>query len=57
MQYTLDYYLRLAEQLVEHGVHTLAIKDMAGLLKPRSAAMLVAALRCGALPETLNPKP
>src|SRR5699024_1188603 len=28
--YTLDYYLRLAEQIVEAGAHVLAIKDMAG---------------------------
>src|SRR6185503_18998043 len=31
--YTLDYYLRLAEQIVETGAHILAIKDMAGLLR------------------------
>ena len=45
MQYDLDYYLKLAEQLVEHGIHSLDIKDMAGLLKPRAATMLVGALR------------
>eukprot|EP00884_Botryococcus_braunii_P003586 jgi/Botrbrau1/13228/Bobra.0199s0001.1 len=44
-KYTLDYYLDLAEQLVEHGVHALAIKDMAGLLKPKAATILVSALR------------
>ncbi|EUA90444.1 carbamoyl-phosphate synthase L chain, ATP binding domain protein [Mycobacterium ulcerans str. Harvey] len=33
--YTLDYYLRLAEQIVEAGAHVLAIKDMAGLLRAR----------------------
>lgn len=43
--YTLDYYLRLAEQLVDAGVHVLAIKDMAGLLRPAAAARLVTALR------------
>ena len=43
--YTLDYYLRLAEQIVEAGAHVLAIKDMAGLLRPPAAAKLVAALR------------
>ena len=32
--YTLDYYLRLAEQIVDAGAHILAIKDMAGLLRP-----------------------
>jgi len=44
-KYNLDYYLSLAETLVDHGVHSLAIKDMAGLLKPRAATMLVGALR------------
>ncbi len=43
--YTLDYYLRLAEQIVEAGAHILAIKDMAGLLRPAAAAKLVSALR------------
>nr|WP_231851722.1 pyruvate carboxylase [Modestobacter marinus] len=43
--YTLDYYLRLAEQIVEAGAHVLAIKDMAGLLRPPAAATLVTALR------------
>ncbi|QEW00307.1 pyruvate carboxylase [Microbacterium caowuchunii] len=43
--YTLDYYLRLAEQMVEAGAHVLAIKDMAGLLRPAAGAKLVAALR------------
>ncbi|MEZ0343046.1 pyruvate carboxylase [Mycobacterium sp. pV006] len=43
--YTLDYYLRLAEEIVEAGAHVLAIKDMAGLLRPPAAATLVAALR------------
>lgn len=44
-KYNLDYYLDLAEQLVDHGLHSLAIKDMAGLLKPKAATMLVGALR------------
>lgn len=43
--YTLDYYLRLAEHLVEAGAHILAIKDMAGLLRAPAAAKLVTALR------------
>ncbi|WPF66609.1 MULTISPECIES: pyruvate carboxylase [unclassified Corynebacterium] len=43
--YTLDYYLRLAEQIVESGAHILAIKDMAGLLRPSAAKKLVGALR------------
>ena len=43
--YTLDYYLRLAEQMVEAGAHILAIKDMAGLLRASAAEKLVTALR------------
>ena len=43
--YTLDYYLRLAEQIVNAGAHVLAIKDMAGLLRPAAAVKLVTALR------------
>ena len=43
--YTLDYYLTLAEQLVDAGAHILAIKDMAGLLRAPAAAKLVTALR------------
>ncbi|OBB31902.1 pyruvate carboxylase [Mycolicibacterium peregrinum] len=43
--YTLDYYLKLAEQIVDAGAHVLAIKDMAGLLRPHSAHLLVSALR------------
>ncbi|MFC4224627.1 pyruvate carboxylase [Lysinibacter cavernae] len=43
--YTLDYYLRLADQIVESGAHVLAIKDMAGLLRPAAAAKLVTAFR------------
>jgi pyruvate carboxylase len=44
-KYNLDYYMALAEALVEHGVHALAVKDMAGLLKPRAATALIGALR------------
>ncbi len=43
--YTLDYYLGLAEQIVDAGAHVIAIKDMAGLLRPAAAARLVTALR------------
>ena len=43
--YTLDYYLALAEQIVEAGAHIIAIKDMAGLLRAGAAEKLVTALR------------
>jgi pyruvate carboxylase len=43
--YTLDYYLHLADRIVEAGAHILAIKDMAGLLRAPAAHTLVTALR------------
>ena len=43
--YTLDYYLHLAEKMVAAGAHIIAIKDMAGLLRPSAAKKLVSALR------------
>jgi pyruvate carboxylase len=43
--YTLDYYLKLADSLVEAGAHMIAIKDMAGLLRPAAAYTLVSSLR------------
>jgi pyruvate carboxylase len=44
-KYSLQYYLRLAKELEKMGAHTLAIKDMAGLLRPYAAEQLVKALR------------
>ncbi|MGJ0204855.1 pyruvate carboxylase [Leucobacter sp. gxy201] len=44
-KYDLDYYLRLADEIVAAGAHVLAIKDMAGLLRPAAATKLVTALR------------
>ncbi|GBE66398.1 pyruvate carboxylase [Mycobacterium sp. MFM001] len=43
--YTLDYYLKLAEQIVDAGAHVLGIKDMAGLLRAGAAQRLIPALR------------
>ncbi|MDJ0313270.1 pyruvate carboxylase [Arthrobacter sp. H35-D1] len=43
--YTLDYYMALAQRIVDAGAHILAIKDMAGVLRPAAAAKLVTALR------------
>ncbi|MEN9714029.1 MAG: hypothetical protein RLZZ164_693 [Actinomycetota bacterium] len=43
--YTLDYYLNLADEIVKAGAHIIAIKDMAGLLRPAAAEKLVSALR------------
>ncbi len=44
-KYSLDYYIDRAGELVDRGIHVLAIKDMAGLLKPPAAKQLVRALR------------
>ncbi|KAB0800089.1 hypothetical protein PPYR_07969 [Photinus pyralis] len=44
-KYNLKYYLDIADELVKAGTHVLGIKDMAGLLKPSAARLLVTALR------------
>ncbi len=44
-KYTLEYYLNLVDELVTFGIHILGIKDMAGLLKPAAAKLLVGSIR------------
>lgn len=44
-KYNLDYYVKMAKELESHGAHIIAIKDMAGLLKPYAAYELVSALK------------
>ncbi len=44
-KYDLKYYTGLASELERAGAHIIAIKDMAGLLKPAAATVLVKALR------------
>ncbi|MCC5946058.1 MAG: pyruvate carboxylase [Bernardetiaceae bacterium] len=44
-KYNLQYYLDLARRIEDEGAHILAIKDMAGLLRPYSATMLIEALK------------
>lgn len=45
-KYTLDYYMDLVDKLVGTGdLHVLGIKDMAGLLKPASARLLIGTIR------------
>ncbi len=43
--YNLDYYLGVAEQVVDAGAHVLCVKDMAGLLRAPAAKTLITALR------------
>ena len=44
-KYNLKYYTQLAKDIENAGAHILAIKDMAGLLKPYAAFELVSALK------------
>ncbi len=44
-KYDLDYYVELAKRIEGMGAHILCIKDMAGLLRPHAAALLVDALK------------
>jgi len=44
-KYTLQYYVDLAKRLEDAGAHMLAVKDMAGLLKPQAASVLISTLR------------
>lgn len=44
-KYDLKYYVGMAKELEKAGCHILAIKDMAGLLKPAQARVLVSALK------------
>ena len=43
-KYSLAYYTDLARRIEDLGAHFLCIKDMAGLLRPRAAGMLLDAL-------------
>lgn len=44
-KYTVNYYKEMAKELESAGAHILAIKDMAGLLKPEAAYRLVSELK------------
>ncbi|TYZ62692.1 hypothetical protein PybrP1_002695 [[Pythium] brassicae (nom. inval.)] len=43
--YNLEYYMNFTRELVGLGIHVLCIKDMAGLLKPQAAKLLVSSIR------------
>ncbi|APT71537.1 oxaloacetate decarboxylase [Thermosipho affectus] len=43
--HTTEYYISFAQKLVERGVHSLCIKDMAGLLTPKKSFELVKTLK------------
>ncbi|MGG7568139.1 pyruvate carboxylase [Rhodovulum sp. DZ06] len=44
-KYDLKYYVGMAKELQAAGIHVLGLKDMAGLLKPAQARILVKALK------------
>jgi pyruvate carboxylase len=44
-KYNLGYYVGIARELQNAGVHILGIKDMAGICRPQAAAALVKALK------------
>jgi pyruvate carboxylase len=44
-KYDLKYYVGLAKQLEAAGCHVLGVKDMAGLLRPAAARVLIGALK------------
>ena len=44
-KYDLKYYVDLAKQVEKAGAHIIAVKDMAGLLKPAAARVLFKTLR------------
>lgn len=44
-KYSVQYYKEMAKELEKCGAHILAIKDMAGLLKPEAAYILISELK------------
>ena len=44
-KYDLKYYVSMAKELEAAGAHILGLKDMAGLLKPAAATMLIKTLK------------
>ncbi|KFY77546.1 hypothetical protein V499_03105 [Pseudogymnoascus sp. VKM F-103] len=44
-KYNLEYYLDVVAKLVALNIHVLGIKDMAGVLKPKAATLLIGAIR------------
>ena len=44
-KYDLQYYLDMARKIEDEGAHIIAIKDMAGLLKPMAAEILISSLK------------
>ena len=56
-KYDLKYYVNLAHELEKAGAHIIGIKDMAGLLKPAAAKILVDDAPPGDRPADPSPHP
>ncbi|KAF2788453.1 pyruvate carboxylase [Melanomma pulvis-pyrius CBS 109.77] len=44
-KYNLEYYLNVVDKIVKMGAHILGVKDMAGVLKPHAATLLIGSIR------------
>jgi len=44
-KYNLEYYIGCVDRIVKMGAHILGIKDMAGVLKPKAATLLIGTIR------------
>ncbi|KAF7190992.1 Pyruvate carboxylase [Pseudocercospora fuligena] len=44
-KYNLEYYMKCVDRIVNMGAHILGIKDMAGVLKPKAATLLIGTIR------------
>ncbi|KAF4554070.1 Pyruvate carboxylase-like protein 2 [Elsinoe fawcettii] len=44
-KYNLEYYLKIVDKIVAMGSHIIGLKDMAGVLKPQAATLLVGSIR------------
>ena len=44
-KYNLEYYMRCVDAIVKMGAHILGLKDMAGVLKPKAARILIGTIR------------
>lgn len=44
-KYSLDYYMKIVDRLVDYDAHIIAIKSMSGVMKPAAGRILVRAIR------------
>ncbi|SMQ52135.1 unnamed protein product [Zymoseptoria tritici ST99CH_3D7] len=44
-KYNLEYYMKVVDKIVKMGAHIIGVKDMAGVLKPKAARLLIGSIR------------